>query len=66
MSTKAVKLLSNKLSSIESCPKCGNEMDGLLKDKRDSFIRFLSFKLFMVKRYLCYGCLWELRKFSAK
>lgn len=52
--------------STASCPKCGNEMDGIVKNSKDRFLSFWSFKLFYVKRYLCYGCLWEYRKLSVK
>jgi hypothetical protein len=47
------------------CPKCGNEMDRIERSSADRFIGKLVLGFVRVKRFLCLGCLWEKRVFSA-
>jgi hypothetical protein len=47
------------------CPKCGNEMDRIDRSSADRFISKLVLGIVRVKRFLCLGCLWEKRVFSA-
>lgn len=51
-----------KIKVANACPRCGNEMERISKRAIDKIINILV----PVRRFKCYGCLWEGNRMSSE
>lgn len=52
----------NKVRISYACPKCGGELSRINKRSLDKLINLIA----SVRRFKCYGCLWEGNRFISE